>query len=286
MTLVNNLDLWGIQLPGDVVELANTVGLPLTVAAALLDQESGGGRNVWGNDAVNTGGVYVKGAPVTREAYLAYKSIRSQIGNQGCGPCQLTATVWQDQADAIGGAWLPRNNMLVGFRAMADLIRRYGLPDGLRRYNGSGIWAERYRDQMLGRINTWTARLGGDANVAPTAVPLTKTSATELEDDPMAPIPITTFDGAGRFHEASGGEAASAVASKGYITFGSTYGGTTFTVAALGNDATVLGYWPDVRMNNNTQTARELPPGTRHVTVEGQRDNDGTRPWASVWALR
>lgn len=104
----------------------------------------------------------------------------------------------------------------------------------------------------------------------------------------MASIPIA-LDPALRFHQSAGAEAGggSAVASSGWITFGSTYGGTTWTaVAALGANGEVLGYWPNVRTTNNTSTSRPLPAGTRHVTVEGQADNEGTRPWASVWCLR
>jgi hypothetical protein len=69
-----SLAAWGIQRPDDVVACAASSGLSLAVAASLLEQESGGGRNVWGSDKVDTGGAYVKGAPVTREAYLAYRS--------------------------------------------------------------------------------------------------------------------------------------------------------------------------------------------------------------------
>jgi hypothetical protein len=288
MTLVNTLSLWGVQLPDDVVELAATAGLPLVVAVSLLDQESAGGHNVWGSDGVSTGGVYIKGAPVTRETYLAYKTLRQagRIGNQGVGPCQLTATGYQDQADALGGCWIPRNNMLVGFRVMADLIRRYGTSDGIRRYNGSGPWAETYRAQMLARINTWTARLGTGGVIAPTPAPRPSVP-TQEGDDLMTAISINVNPGLS-FHEAIGAEAGggSAVASSGWVTWGSTYGGTTWKVAALGMDGAVLGYWPDVRTTNNQQTSRPLPDGTRCVTIEGQVDNEGTRPWAAVWCLR
>lgn len=127
---------------------------------------------------------------------------------------------------------------------------------------------------------------GGITTAPPVPVPSPIPRApTTSEDDLMAPIPLN-FDAAGRFHEAVGAEAGSTVASRGFVTFGSTYGGTTWTVAALGNDGAVLAYWPGVRINNNMQTARELPQGTRHVTVEGTRDNDGTRPWASTWGIR
>lgn len=126
-----------------------------------------------------------------------------------------------------------------------------------------------------------------------TGTPTTNTTATSavpptsLEDDLMASIPIR-LDAARTFHEAIGAEAGggSQVATRGYVTFGSTYGGTTWSVAALSGDGRVLGYWKAIRTGNNTSVAQELPPGTRCVTVEGSADNDGTRPWASCWSIR
>lgn len=125
--------------------------------------------------------------------------------------------------------------------------------------------------------------LAGAGTPAPSPSPRTPPP----EDDLMASITINV-DRGGRFHEAVGAEAGggSQVASSGWITFGSTYGGTTWTVAALSADATVLGYWKDVRTNNNKSTNVQMPDGTRAVTVEGTADNTGTRPWASAWCLR
>lgn len=290
MGVVESLTNWGIRNAADVVELAAESGLALNVAVALLEQESGGGHNVWGSDGVATGGAYVKGAEVTRDAYLNYRRLcdAGAIGSQGVGPVQLTSRGYQLQADALGGCWDPRANMAVGFRTLAGLMRAQGTANGIRSYNGSGAMADRYRDQMLAKAAAWASRLGSGSTVtpapfAPSPVPRT---GSALEDDLMAPIPLT-FDAAGRFHEAIGAEAGggSAVAGSGFVTFGSTYGGTTWTVAALGEQG-VLDYWPNVRTTNNTSTNRALPPGTRSVTVEGIRDNDGTRPWASAWSLR
>jgi hypothetical protein len=56
-----------------VAEIAETAGLELAAAAAMLEKESSGGRNVWGHDGVPTGNAYVKGSEVTRAAYMAYK---------------------------------------------------------------------------------------------------------------------------------------------------------------------------------------------------------------------
>jgi hypothetical protein len=200
-----SLAAWGIQRPDDVIAQAQTAGLPLAVAASLLEQESGGGHNVWGHDNVPTGGAYVKGAPVTREAYLAYRQLvkAGKIGHQGVGPVQLTAEVYQARADALGGGWDPVVNMRVGFLALADLIHAYGVADGVRRYNGSGPAAERYRDQVLGRIAKWADRLGptpsqeddmplSDTDVARIAVAvqerILKTPLRDLyPSDPKAP---------------------------------------------------------------------------------------------------
>ncbi len=122
----------------------------------------------------------------------------------------------------------------------------------------------------------------GPAPVSPPPAP----ALTALEDDLMASIAITP-DVGGRFHHAIGADvgAGSAVASKGYLVVGSTYGGTTFTLAALGGDARILGYWKDQRAGNNRSLAFPLPDGTRAVTAEGLVDNAGTRPWASTYLL-
>lgn len=294
MAVVDSLTAWGIQRAVEVVGVAAEAGLPVHIAAALLEQESGG-ANTWGHDRVPNPGVYVSGAEVTEAAYRAYRHALSMrtAGQQGVGPAQLTSVGYQDQADALGGCWVPSNNLQIGFRLLAGYIRQWGLADAFRAYNGGGgnrhpgsnPDADIYSAQAMAKTAKWATRLGTSGvevlpSVAPSPVP-----RAALEDDLMASISINP-DAAGRFHEAIGAEAASVVASKGFVSFGSTYGGTSWTVAALGADGAVLAYWPDVRTTNNTQTARELPPGTRHVTTEGVRDNDGTRPWASIWGLR
>jgi hypothetical protein len=99
---------------------------------------------------------------VTREAYERYRKLADPkvIIRQGCGPCQLTARSWQDAADARGGCWDPYANMLAGFTGLVTMVNSYGLPDGVRRYNGSGEAAEMYRDRVLKRYGAWIDRLG------------------------------------------------------------------------------------------------------------------------------
>lgn len=156
------MDLSGIERPDDVVRVAREVGLYLPIAVTLVEKESGG-RNVWGHDAVATGGTYVKGSVVTRRGYEAYRTKRrsGEIGAQGVGPCQLTWPGFQDRADAQGGCWNYRTNLRVGFEVLLDLQRRYGTREGFRRYNGSGPAAEAYADDAMARLGEWTAVLGG-----------------------------------------------------------------------------------------------------------------------------
>jgi hypothetical protein len=172
VTVIDTLKAWGIQRPEQVVEISSQTGLPLALGCAILDQESGGGRNVWGHDGganVKTGGSYTPGAPVTQEAYQRYRKLADAnvIIRQGVGPMQLTARSWQDAADARGGCWDPYANTLAGFTGLVALVNRYGLPDGVRRYNGSGFAAEAYRDKVLTRYRAWTDRLGPQAQPPP-----------------------------------------------------------------------------------------------------------------------
>jgi hypothetical protein len=159
---VDTLAARRIVHPAAVVELAAAADLELAAAAVLLEKESGGGRNLWGHDGVDTGGFYRKGAPVTREAYEAWKPHRGRLGSQGVGPCQLTWPGFQDRADARGGCWDWRVNVAVGFEILADLIRAHGIRGGFRRYNGSGPAADRYAVDALARLERWRARLGPD----------------------------------------------------------------------------------------------------------------------------
>jgi hypothetical protein len=169
MAAIDVLTQNGIRNAQLVVEAAQIAGLELASAAAMLEKESAGGRNVWGHDGVPTGGAYVKGAEVTRSAYMAYKRALElgKAGRQGVGPCQLTYGPFQDQADDMGGCWEPTFNIRVGFRVLQGLIASYGVRDGFRRYNGSGEAAVRYADDVMAKRAAWQARLSGSTSPAP-----------------------------------------------------------------------------------------------------------------------
>jgi hypothetical protein len=155
----------GILAPRTVVGEAVRAGLALPVACALLEKESGGGRNVFGHDPT----IFVGAGEVTRAKYEAYKRQRIASGNrlmQGVGPCQLTWWEFQDEADREGGCWRPEINMRVGFRRLAAMIKTYGDAGGVRRWNGSGPAAEAYSKDLLARAHRWSAVLADAPIVA------------------------------------------------------------------------------------------------------------------------
>jgi hypothetical protein len=156
--IVRALDRNGIQRPEVTLREARRARVQVRLAAALLEQESSGGANVFGHDAVRS--PQIVGGPVTRERYRQYRQMQHEgLGAQGVGPCQLTWPGFQDEADRLGGCWKPAINMRVAFTHLQVLTDRYGFDDGLRRYNGSGSAAEQYSQQVRGRFETWTTRM-------------------------------------------------------------------------------------------------------------------------------
>jgi hypothetical protein len=183
MTAAEVLAKHGTQRAAEVVELAAAAGLELAAAATLLEKESAGGHNVWGHDAVDDGGNYVKGAPVTKEAYKKYRRDRDRLGAQGVGPTQLTFPGFQDRADDRGGCFDWRVNCSVGFEILAEHMKAKGTRDGFRAYNGSGAAAERYADDAMRKLATWRSRLGGakSMTLSPEEEDMTGAQAQQLE---------------------------------------------------------------------------------------------------------
>jgi hypothetical protein len=161
---------YGLVLAEELIVAAAAEGAEPAVAATLMAGESNA-RNVWGNDPVDTGGAYVKGGPVTRENYLAYRALirTGRIGRQGCGPAQATSAYYQDLADSLGGCWDPVANMRAGLRGLQQLIARYGVQGGAQRYNGSGSAAVTYGQNFVARYQTWQNRLFGTVVTTPGA---------------------------------------------------------------------------------------------------------------------
>lgn len=144
----------GIVSPMLALRAAHKAGIPYAVACALLEQESAGGENVWGHDPT-----WMVGYPILdEETYGVYKAHRDHFGSQGVGPCQLTYHTYQDEADDLGGCWLPFPNMVVGFKILRSSIDHgLTLHEAFRSYNGS----EAYAVMMDARVDKWRKLLGG-----------------------------------------------------------------------------------------------------------------------------
>lgn len=153
--LLDRLRRHGIVYPYATIRAARTARLGLPLACAILIQETGGGRNEFGHDPT----IFVGAGDVTKGKYLAYRSLRDTVREfQGVGPCQLTSGGLQDQADRLGGCWIPRFNMAVGFHFLHGLIIRHGLDGGVAAYNGSGEAAQRYARHVVALADWFKAQ--------------------------------------------------------------------------------------------------------------------------------
>jgi hypothetical protein len=144
------------------------VGFSLAACCAVLDNETGGGENVWGHDPWDEE-AYPKGIahpagppndPVTQWTYTQYKEKRDAgMQPQGCGPCQLTDASLQIEAEKLGGCWVPQHNMTIGFRFLSQLFLEHGSAEaGFAAYNGSGPDAEEYGVRAAALADEWQAR--------------------------------------------------------------------------------------------------------------------------------
>jgi hypothetical protein len=163
------LKQYGILMPNECIAGAEASGLPLAVGAAILLRETGGGRNEWGHDpTIFVGGYDSKngkqhGPMVDEVGYKAYLEQRGPAGHggmQGVGPVQLTYFAFQDEADKLGGCWVPVHNITVGFTNLAQGIHRDGLRAGITAYNGSGPAADAYAAWVLGKAGVIQNALG------------------------------------------------------------------------------------------------------------------------------
>lgn len=295
MSTAETLALWGIQRADEVVELAAAAGLPIAAAAALLEQESGGGRNVWGGDKVKNPGVYRSGAEVTEADYRAFRRALAAgtAGQQGVGPVQLTGRDFQDQADALGGCWLPRASTTVGFRLLAGYMRRWDLARAFRAYNGGAGTvldpvkypsppAHIYEAKAMQKYARWLVRLGASSAVAPAATPSPIPAAavvaapTPRSDDPMSTIEIQRgADGSFRGVAVCEAGASSSLVARAWVVVGLAWGGTADVLVSFLDDRGLVlppGKAPGqkrAQVANNRRLVADVPDGAVLVTVEG-----------------
>lgn len=157
--LAAKLRAHGIVYPWRTIHAARKANIGIATACAVLQMETSGGHNVFGHDPT----IFVGAGQVTKTKYLAYKAMRQGSNNrlmQGVGPMQLTYYTLQDKADAMGGCWRPRYNILVGLQYLKGLMRQYGLRGGIAHYNGSGPY-DWYANTVLQYRKTWQGIIRG-----------------------------------------------------------------------------------------------------------------------------
>lgn len=137
-----------------IVLEARRAGIPVSLGFALIEQESGF-RNVFGHDPT----IFIGAGVVTKQKYLAYRKQRGRSKMQGVGPAQLTWWAYQDEADQLGGCWVPKHNIRVAFGLLASHIRGLGVQAGIAAYNGSGPAARRYAQEVRAKQRRWHDRL-------------------------------------------------------------------------------------------------------------------------------
>jgi len=140
-----------------IVMEARRADIPVSLAFAVVEQESGF-QNIFGHDPT----IFVGAGKVTKAKYLDYKHARGTPGRrmQGVGPVQLTWWTFQDRADALGGCWIARNNIRVGFDHLGDLLRQYkgSMRSALAVYNAGNTGSaqgQRYASEVLKRQRRW-----------------------------------------------------------------------------------------------------------------------------------
>lgn len=151
-----------------IVAAAGRADVPVSVAAALAELESGG-RNVFGRDR---GGVFATpGAPpvaVTRErvAELRRRVAAGETSN-GVGPAQITWPPFFDRADAEGlDLAEPEDNLTLGLRILHEHAAGDLSTDGIERagtlYNAGTLagGVTGYGRRLARATRQWAGRLG------------------------------------------------------------------------------------------------------------------------------
>lgn len=124
----------------------------------------------------------------------------------------------------------------------------------------------------------WARDLVSPIAIQPQPEPLVKQRMNEMI------VPFTRMAN-GTFRATIMAETGTTVAKESLITFGSTYGASTFVITPLA-DGKVVGEQKTFRIPNNGNNVYHVPVNTRLVTIEvSQVDNPDTTPAATLWPL-
>ena len=160
---VEVLTAGGLQHATALVAAARRAGLPLHIAAALIEKESGG-RNVYGGDA---GGKFSQTPrlPVTASNYAEFtKAVAAGHRSNGVGPAQITYPAYFPQAGREGlKLWEPEDNMAFGFRIFAANLAACGgrIDEAGVLFNSGNLRAgvTTYGRDLVARSAAWLDRL-------------------------------------------------------------------------------------------------------------------------------
>jgi hypothetical protein len=153
-----------------IIAEAKREGLPLSLALALVDQESSF-RNIFGCDLGERDTVPWCHQDVTKERVgQLIRHVNAGGVSNGVGLTQLTSIGFIQQAQAEGGAHKASAQLRIGFRTLHDLIERHGERIGIGAFNGGeGNPQLDYADDVLELKAKWRGRIqralgGGDAS--------------------------------------------------------------------------------------------------------------------------
>lgn len=135
---------------------ARRTGIPLSLAFALVETESGF-RNIFGADR----GSILKHEKVTKKKVdRLLRFVAAGGPSNGVGLTQLTYPPFIKQANAAGGAHLPKYQLRVGFGALRDKIARHGgrVRPALAMYNAGRADSPvglSYADKVVAKQRRW-----------------------------------------------------------------------------------------------------------------------------------
>lgn len=154
----------GLQNADAVVAAAEKVGLPLYIAAALVEQESGG-ANVYGGDV---GGFYAQTPrkKVTKENYAVFYNavVNRRVTSNGVGPTQITYRTFHPDAKRKGlDLSDPYDNCVYGFTLFKSQLAAQGgsIAKAGTLYNAGNLrhGINSYGYSLAKKAKAWKSRL-------------------------------------------------------------------------------------------------------------------------------
>ena len=191
-----------------IVQAATATGIPLAIAAAMVQKESGG-KNVYGHDGstetgpgvfstkygpvVINGVTYAQGSdiPVTQGNFAEFlRRVTAGEKSNGVGPAQITYAGYFKQAPDYP-FWDPLANIRFGLTILADYLdddfSDASISSAGAHYNGGtnpGSKALAYGADLLAQTKIWRARLAGASELGG-SMPKVFLSPSDQDNNPV-----------------------------------------------------------------------------------------------------